>query len=105
MTALRERRIERLLLDRCRDHGYLCLKFTSPGRPGVPDRVVITPGGTVFVEVKRPGGRLRRLQKETTAKMRRAGAEVHVVDDERAVDALFDGLTTISHPSRGRQTA
>lgn len=33
----------------------LCLKFTSPGTIGVPDRIVVMNTGTFFVEVKAPG--------------------------------------------------
>lgn len=88
MTAPREKVIEDYLLTTCRERGLLCLKLVSPGRAGVPDRIVVAPGGTVFVEVKRPGGRLRRLQQVTVAKLRRAGGEVHVVDDKASVDKL-----------------
>lgn len=89
-----EHQIEAHLLARCRQAGFLCLKFTSPARAGVPDRVVIAPAATVFVEVKRPGGELRRLQEVTTEKMRRAGAEVHVVDTAAGVDELVEELAT-----------
>lgn len=74
--------------------GFLCMKFTSPARSGVPDRVVVTPMGTVFVETKRPGGKLSRLQEVVTEKMRRAGAEVHVVDSVADVDELVEHLAT-----------
>ncbi len=83
-----EHEIEAHLLVRCREVGFLCMKFTSPGRAGVPDRVVVTPAGTVFVETKRPGGRLRRLQEEVTEKMRRADAEVRGVGTVAGVDEL-----------------
>lgn len=87
-----ERDVEAHLLVRCRQMGFLCMKFTSPGRAGVPDRILITPNGTVFVEVKRPGGKLRRLQHEVTEKMRRAGAEVHVIDTIASVNELVESL-------------
>lgn len=87
-----EQDVEAHLLARCRQVGLLCLKFTSPARAGVPDRVVIAPAGTVFVEVKRPGGQLRRLQQVVIEKMRQAGAEVHVVDTIERVDELVDEL-------------
>jgi hypothetical protein len=89
-----EQKVEAHLLARCREMGFLCMKFTSPGRAGVPDRVVVTPARTVFVEAKRPGGKLRRLQQEVTEKMRRAGAEVHVVDSIVGVDELVESLAT-----------
>ncbi|MFF1880236.1 VRR-NUC domain-containing protein [Pseudarthrobacter sp. NPDC058196] len=85
----REKAVEQYLLTQCRRHGLFCLKFVSPARGGVPDRVVLTPTGTVFVEVKRPGGDLEKRQRVMHAKMRRFGAEIHVVDDEQAVDAFI----------------
>ena len=37
--------------------GGLCLKWVCPGRSGVPDRILLFPGGRVyFVELKRPKG-------------------------------------------------
>lgn len=87
-----EQKVEAHLVARCREVGFLCWKFASPGRAGVPDRVVVAPTGTVFVETKRPGGKLRRLQEQTIEKMRRAGAEVHVVDTVAGVDVLVERL-------------
>ncbi|MEU7318443.1 hypothetical protein [Streptomyces sp. NPDC007083] len=85
--------VERYLLMQCRENGFLCLKFVSPARIGVPDRVIITPtAGTVFAEVKRSGGNVVKAQRVMHAKMRRFGAEVHVVDDKPGVDALIARL-------------
>lgn len=92
MMSLLERDVEAHLLARCRQAGFLCMKFTSPGRAGVPDRVVITPAATIFVEVKRPGGRLRRLQQMTIEKMRVAGADVRVIGTIDAADDLVGVL-------------
>ncbi|MEU7322477.1 VRR-NUC domain-containing protein [Streptomyces griseoviridis] len=96
MTRTRESTIEDYLLSQCRAHGFLCLKFVSPARRGVPDRIVVAPSGTVFVEVKRPGGRLRKLQQLTHAKLRRHGAEVHVVDDKPSIDVFIAHLLRVS---------
>ncbi|MGW0881323.1 VRR-NUC domain-containing protein [Streptomyces sp. NPDC002671] len=103
MARTRESTIEDYLLSQCRAHGFLCLKFVSPARGGVPDRIVVAPSRTVFVEVKRPGGRLRKLQQLTHAKLRRYGAEVHVVDDNPSVDAFIAHL--FESPSDQRITA
>lgn len=88
-----ERDIERYLVKQCRQRGFLCLKFVSPARNGVPDRIVVTPAKTVFVELKRPGGSLRKIQRVMHAKLRRHGASVNVVDEHRSVDRLIAELS------------
>lgn len=53
---MRETTLEQKLIKRIRQEGGLCLKWVSPGFTGVPDRIVLLPGGRIlFVEVKRPG--------------------------------------------------
>ncbi len=65
MTKL-EKDIERRLVNMVERHGGLCLKWVCPGWSGVPDRIVLLPGGRIyFVELKRPkGGRLSALQRK-----------------------------------------
>ncbi|EHG22274.1 hypothetical protein HMPREF9334_00310 [Selenomonas infelix ATCC 43532] len=61
---MKERDIEVLLRDGVKQLGGKAYKWTSPGNAGVPDRIVILPGGRiVFVELKQECGRLTRLQK------------------------------------------
>ena len=56
MTTL-EKEIEKALVHKVRSHGGLCLKWVCPGWAGVPDRIILMPGGRViFVELKRPKG-------------------------------------------------
>ena len=64
MTPL-EKDIEDKLVKRVKDRGGLCLKWVCPGWAGVPDRILLLPGGRVFfAELKRPkGGRLSGRQK------------------------------------------
>lgn len=55
----------------------MCLKFESPGMSGVPDRVILLPGGhTVFVELKQPGKHERARQEYVQQKIRDAGFTV-----------------------------
>lgn len=91
-----EHTIERHLIEICQRHSFLCWKFTSPGRTGVPDRVIITPAGTVFVELKRPGATLRPKQQIVVAAMRRAGGRVYTIDSIAAADDLVAALWTAS---------
>ena len=59
---MRERELEKQLIDEVKRRGGLCEKWTS-GTVGWPDRIVILPDGKVgFVEVKRPGEKPRAIQ-------------------------------------------
>ncbi len=64
MTPL-EKDIEKKLREMVEKHGGLCLKWVCPGWSGVPDRIILLPGGRIiFTELKRPkGGKLSKLQK------------------------------------------
>ena len=49
---MKESYIENYLVRKVKENNGLCLKFVSPGNPGVPDRIVITPDGrTIYVEL------------------------------------------------------
>lgn len=77
---MKESAIEARLVRLVRSRGGLCFKFVSPGNPGVPDRIVITPEGrTVYVELKTEAGRLAAIQKWQHAEMRKRGAEVRTL--------------------------
>ena len=59
-----EKDIEDWLTVKVEELGGMSLKFVSPGKPGVPDRIYIFPGGEVwFVELKQQLGRMSNIQK------------------------------------------
>ena len=75
-----ERDIEKWLGGQMKKLGCLYYKFVSPMNPGVPDRIVITPGGrTIYVELKTEIGRLSNIQKWQIERMRACGADVRKV--------------------------
>lgn len=83
MTLL-EKEIEAKLRKMVEAAGGLCLKWVCPGWSGVPDRIILLPGGwVVFVETKRPkGGRLSKLQKWWADKLLRLGFSYWTIWDE-----------------------
>ena len=58
--------------------GWLAMKFTSPARRSVPDRIFIRDGQVVFVEFKTPKGVLTSGQEREIARLRGKGATVYV---------------------------
>lgn len=53
---MREKQIEQKLVQAVKAKGGICPKLVSPGLDGMPDRMILMPGGQItFVEVKAPG--------------------------------------------------
>ena len=75
-----EKDIERKMAAAFQRRGAMVWKFVSPGRQGVPDRIVLMPGGRVaFVELKTETGKLSPVQQVTIDRMRALGQDVRVV--------------------------
>lgn len=89
---MRESSIEKHLRLRAEARGGLALKFTSPGRRHVSDRLVILPGGGVwFVELKAPGKSLRPGQARFRAALEKLGCNYKVIDSKAEVDDWLKG--------------
>ena len=84
-----ERDVERYLIKECEKRGWLCWKFVSPGRRGVPDRIVIRPGSVAFVEVKRKGGRISPLQIRRIEELAQRGVAARVVETKGEIDEMI----------------
>ena len=95
MRAL-EAKVERDVKRWCQNHkdDIWWLKFTVPGMSGVPDRIALLRGGRVlFVELKRPGGKPRKLQEWVHKRMRALGFDVLVFDNaDECIARLHDEL-------------
>lgn len=88
---MKESTIEARLVREVKKRGGLCYKFTSPGSPGVPDRIVILPGGrTVYIELKTEIGRLAKIQKWQLEEIRKRGADARVLKGMDQVLAFLE---------------
>ena len=89
----REKTIEQKLCTAVRAQGGIALKLASPGFTGLPDRLVLLPGGHAgFVEVKAPGKKPRVLQLMRLEFLSRLGFRVYVLDDPARIDAVISGI-------------
>ena len=91
-----ESEIERKFVSLLKDAGALTYKFVSPGNPGVPDRIVILPGGKVlFVELKSEIGRTKKLQDYQLDRISKLGAPTYVLhgaaEVKQFVKEIFGG--------------
>ena len=73
----------------------LCLKWVCPGWSGVPDRILLLPGGRVqFAELKRPkGGVVSSLQTWWKRRLEGLGFtvwHVYTVDDIKRIGDQFN---------------
>lgn len=90
---MREKTIECKLTLMVKRHGGICPKFVSPGFDGMPDRIVLLPGGCMaFVEVKAPGEKPRPLQLSRHKLLRRLGFPVYVLDAEEQIGGILDEM-------------
>ena len=92
---MRERSIEAYLTRKTRVAGGLCLKWVSPGCSGVPDRILIFPGGQIaFVELKAPRKTERPRQVYVQDLLRRIGCRVYSsIDSREKVDRIIAEVT------------
>lgn len=95
---MKESDIERWLVRQVKDLGGFADKYTSPGNPGVPDRIIVMPGGRViFVELKTEIGRLSGIQKWQRERYQKMGVDFRVVKGMEAARRLVEELKDEIH--------
>lgn len=88
-----EKYIERKLVDKVKALGGRAYKFVSPGNAGVPDRLVVLPGGKVgFVEMKRPGGKPSKLQRNQIQFLRSIDCKAEILSTVEHIDAFLEKI-------------
>lgn len=90
---MREKQTEQKLVSAVKKLGGIAPKFMSPGLDGIPERIVLLPGGHMaFVEVKAMGCKPRPLQLARHGMLRRLGFRVYVVDSLEQIGGILDEI-------------
>lgn len=91
--VMTEKEIESKFRGYCTKMNVVCVKFTSPGTRGVPDRILIGPKGTVgFCELKRPGKKPTKLQALWLEKLDKRGTFAGYVNSLDGALLLVDNF-------------
>lgn len=93
MTIL-EKELEAKLVKGVKQMGGQCLKWTSPGTTGLPDRIILLPGGIiVFVEMKRPkNSKTAQLQWYWHRMLIKLGFDSYIASTEQSIQVVLNQL-------------
>ena len=90
---MNEKLLERKLRDGVKKLGGIALKFGTEHHTGMPDRIVLMPGGqTSFVETKTTGKKPTLLQTKCLDMLSDFGFKAVVIDSQEKLDEFFYDL-------------
>lgn len=90
---MREKTTEAKLVKAVKSMGGLAPKFISPGFDGVPDRLVLLPGGRIaFIELKAEGKTLRPLQVRRKRQLESLGFLVYCIDKPEQIGGILNEI-------------
>ncbi|MBE5874826.1 MAG: VRR-NUC domain-containing protein [Lachnospiraceae bacterium] len=90
---MREKLIERKLVEAVKRRGGICPKWVAPGFDGVPDRLVFLSGRKFgLVEVKAPGEKPRALQLSRHRLLDNLGFHTYILDDVEQIGGILDEI-------------
>ena len=90
---MREKDLECKLVRSVKAMGGFSPKLVSPGTDGMPDRLVLFPGGKLaFVEIKAPGMQMRPLQVRRKGQLEALGFRVYCVDRPEQIGGVLDEI-------------
>jgi len=88
-----EKAIEKKLREEVKKKGGLALKLAAPYFNGMPDRLIILPGGvTKFAELKSTGKTQDPIQIAVMKKLQKIGHEVAVIDNQEKLTAFLNSI-------------
>ena len=90
---MKEKTLERKLVQAVKASGGIAPKFISPGFDGMPDRIVLLQGGRAcFAEIKAAGKTPRALQLKRHEQLQDLGFQVFVIDDVKQITPLLAAM-------------
>lgn len=75
-NGLSEQSIQKKIINQLEQEGYLVLKLIKCNKNGYPDLLAVKENDTMFIEVKKPSGKLSELQKVRINEMKSKGINV-----------------------------
>ena len=85
-----ERDLEKYFTAQCKKYKLLSLKLHVKFARGWPDRIVPLENGEVlWVELKRPGGKVSALQAKVHNDLNKLGHKVYVIDSKEGIDRVL----------------
>ena len=89
-----EKLIEKKLTLEVKNVGGMSIKLIPLHIAGLPDRLLLFPGGkAIFVETKTTGDKPRLIQLKVMDKIRSLGFEVRVIDSTQGILKLINDAT------------
>lgn len=92
---MREKDVEKILVNEVRKLGGRAYKWVSPGNDGVPDRIIILPDlRPIFVELKTEHGKLSALQRVQIERLKKLGQCAEVLYGLHEVNVFLEACKT-----------
>lgn len=93
VIKMMEKKIEARLTSEVKKCGGLSIKLVSPSMTGLPDRLLLLPGGMMgFVEVKQTRERPRPVQTKRIKQLQDLGFTALVLDDIEDIGKVIDEI-------------
>lgn len=98
-----EKKLEARLVREIEARGGMALKYTSQYHRGIPDRIVLLPGGcAIFVELKSTGQKPTKLQMHAIRKLIKMGHWVEIIDRTGLLDSFLRAVDELIKTSKPR---
>lgn len=85
---LSERQIRNKVLKRLKNNGWYVISLSDKWRSGTPDLFCARDGKAIFIELKRPGRDLDRIQAETFRRLLEEGISCYLINDVSQIDLI-----------------